>query len=723
MADEKKQQLLNLISDVKARLDGKVDGINFPIPQFIVVGKQSVGKSRLIEALAGEAFNFVSGTLGSRRPTVLEFRNVPGLNPSKWSIRGEDGVWRDHPISEVMEIVGKAHESLGNSVTDVPIRVKVQGEDCVDLGLVDLPGFRSYAKDAAMQDLAQKIEKLVFRFMNDENNVMLVVEEAGDAAGFATLAKAREFDPSYRRTVLIRNKLDKYYNDLTNENINKWIEGFGDLAPSLKRFALSLPHWTGEQAPKPFGELRKDCADRDVSTLIGVGASEKYRRTIGFDNFRVFMEDKVQKLFAEALSPLLTRLKSLNGESGQRLELIRTEFDTINEDGILHATRSAGITFAKSFNWLMEGALSSQTNRKTMEEELKAFYEYCDRTECLSVEERLPTCYSSIDEYVNYLRDSVRLQGMDVELNGGAQFRRLMYEVEVFTRFASLGDKLEERDIILARGSGARGTTPWEDALTRLMLKTAPKHIATKTKYVGERLKWFFSEQKDATVNFMLQLEGSPEEHMFSRLIHKQAQVMERSDTMKGCIFKAFDHACQKHQDNFMKLWNDFMGSMFQSPLMLLKSSSMVRITDESTYTEEVAPTFESTKDRIMDERKQRGAISNAIRAKMKDIPEDDFVADTCTTLVQEIIEETFSAIRCIVADQMQLYSESFFLLPMLRRLEGTMANLELEEEDQQRYRVRMTVLQEEKAISEGINSELNWSIEAIEKFKVTCLE
>ena len=149
----------------------QVDSLSFPIPQFIVIGKQSVGKSRLIEvriwqkkmfffdtenwndhfidgelknmemmrlrygpegfekitrglrliyisffgcteccweALAGETFNFVSGTLGSRckndqkcnpwavwqagrgmplvwprRPTVLEFRNVPGLTPSR----------------------------------------------------------------------------------------------------------------------------------------------------------------------------------------------------------------------------------------------------------------------------------------------------------------------------------------------------------------------------------------------------------------------------------------------------------------------------------------------------------------------------------------------------------------------------------------------------------------------------------------------------------------
>lgn len=73
----------------------------------------------------------------------------------------------------------------------------------------------------------------------------------------------------------------------------------------------------------------------------------------------------------------------------------------------------------------------------------------------------------------------MKLPAMDVQLNGGAQFRRqrpvgrvkmaetkqiqevfpllrrcllrLMYEVEVFTRFAGLGKKLEPVDVIQAR--------------------------------------------------------------------------------------------------------------------------------------------------------------------------------------------------------------------------------------------------------------------------------
>ena len=47
-----------------------VSQVAFPLPQFVVLGRQSVGKSRLVESLAGTQFNFVSGTLGLRRPTV-----------------------------------------------------------------------------------------------------------------------------------------------------------------------------------------------------------------------------------------------------------------------------------------------------------------------------------------------------------------------------------------------------------------------------------------------------------------------------------------------------------------------------------------------------------------------------------------------------------------------------------------------------------------------------
>merc|ERR1719230_1450675 len=82
-----KSDLLNILGEVKARVQDKLGIVGFPMPQFILIGKQSVGKSRLIEALAGETFNFISGTLGSRRPTILEFRNVASAGSSRWYVR------------------------------------------------------------------------------------------------------------------------------------------------------------------------------------------------------------------------------------------------------------------------------------------------------------------------------------------------------------------------------------------------------------------------------------------------------------------------------------------------------------------------------------------------------------------------------------------------------------------------------------------------------------
>jgi len=718
-ATERKRMLLNLVSEVKARLDGKVDSLMFPIPQFIVCGKQSVGKSRLIEALAGEPFNFVSGTLGSRRPTVLEFRNVQGLSPSRWSVMDNKTLtWQTQSMSRIMEIVGAAHEELGNSVTEVPIRVKVEGEDCTDLGLVDLPGFRSYAKDAAMQALSLKIDQLVLKFMQDENNTMLCVEEAGDAAGFATLGKCKQVDPSYRRTILVRNKLDKYYGDLTSENINKWLEGFGDLPPTLARFAVSLPHWAGTTMPKPFGQMRQECADIDVKTLQSKGASAKYMPSIGFQHFRNFMEVKIQQLFADALSPLLSRLNSMKEETTENLALNTKESETICEDNILHATRSAGISFAQSFNFLMEGRLASEKNRITLEDELKMFHNEILSKGILKVEEIIPDMdqFGDLAAYTNYLRDDVKVPGMDTELNGGAQFKRLMYEVEVFARFAGLGQKFTPTDVIQARGSGMSQPS-WYGVINTLMMKNAPTKMQEKTKYVGERLKWFFTHQKDATVEFMLGIIGSPEEHLFSKLINEHAKVLMRNDTMKACVYTAFDAACESHRVEFMQMWVDYMNSMFQAPLTLLKSTTMPALGDDY---EESAPTFENTKERIIQERSGRGKMQKELQDEIKTIPEDDSRANESVQMVQKIIEKTFRAIRCVVADQMQLYSESFFLMPMLRRLEGVMANIELEEDDAARYRMRKTMLVEEEKKFTGLQADLKHCTDQIQKFKVT---
>lgn len=57
----------------------------------------------------------------------------------------QTGHWNEHDVLKVMQLVGDAHEELGETVSKEPICVRVQSPACVDMQIVDLPGFRDFA--------------------------------------------------------------------------------------------------------------------------------------------------------------------------------------------------------------------------------------------------------------------------------------------------------------------------------------------------------------------------------------------------------------------------------------------------------------------------------------------------------------------------------------------------------------------------------------------------
>jgi len=719
MATGSRSELISVLGDVKARVQDKLGLVDFPMPQFILIGKQSVGKSRLCEALAGETFNFCSGTMGSRRPTVLEFRNVAAAKSSRWYVRNEEtNQWKQHPVEEVMQIVGNAHEQCGNDVSDKPVYVRLESANSVDMSIVDLPGFRDYAADAFKQQLSDRIEQLVGTFMQDRNNVMLCVEQASDAATMSTLQKCKVVDPKLERTILVRNKLDKYYSDLTTENVNKWVDGFGDLPDNLQRFCLTLPWWPdGSACPKAFHEMRSDKSDEDVKELQTKGLSKKYITTIGFKNFQSYMETKIERMFADAIQPVLVNLRGLQETTAKKEKELETEYTETDPNRILSTTRDCGTSFATALTHVMEGVLRLKEGRMKLDSELAEFHEHHKQLGNNSFDILPGDDFTGLPDYVDYLRNEIQVGAFDVEVNGGAQFRRLMTEVEIFLRFSEISTEVSKRDVIQARGVSMSSLT-WRDVVVKLLSNEAHMPLQRRILYVGERIKWFFEKQKGPVIEFMDSLEGTPSANMFSPLYPKHVKLIKQNEMIKHLVFQTYDNACKRQLEMFTDLFDNMLTSTFSNPWVFLKGSTPIEGASEDLK-ETSLPSFDDTKARIPADIKSRSGIEQVLAKSLQEIPTESDQIDDAVDKVQQLVLKTYSFIRSQVCDQVELFAESFFKLPMMRRLEEDMSMIELSEQDKENYDARRQRLSVEAKQANGALQEISACIDRLNGFKL----
>jgi GTP-binding protein EngB required for normal cell division len=669
------------------------------MPQFIIIGSQSVGKSRLVESIAGERFNFVSGTLGSRRPTILEFRNVANAAVSSWSLYDPGtNQWSTLPMNRVMEIVGKAHSDLGHDVSYDPVRVRIESNRCADLTMVDLPGYRSFASSGEAQKLKDKIEDLNKSYLADVRNTILCVEEAGDAANMASLRKAADFDPNFKRTILIRNKLDKYYNDLDSKNINAWLEGMGDIPKSLTKFALTLPHWMdGTQPTKKLSELREDMDKQDLERVKSLNASSKFVDTVGWNNFAKHVEKATEKMFVDAIGPVLQKLRDLEKCMDQQELDFAQELENLDENRMLATVRTAGTSFANCLTYIMEGFIRSDINRMSLEEELREFHDYHQKigdSECFL---SLPTTeFGTLDDYLRYLREHIKVPAYDVSINGGAQFRRLMFEVECFLRFSEINVETKKRDVLQGLGVSLSSIT-WREVVVKLLNHDAHLPLQKRVRYVGERIKWFFMQQKDPIVQFMVSLEGSPDEKLYSVLYNRNAKMLQHNKTIRKLVFDTYDAVCQRQLLQFESLFESTLHATFANPWVFPKSSASDISFDDLEGEEVQLPTLDDTKDRILKELQSRTGIERTVTKWIYDIPIETHRLDDAVDQVQLLVLKVYSHIRSQICDQVELFAESFFKMPLMRRLEEDMMKIELSEVDLKGYRDRRTTLERDR--------------------------
>uniref|UniRef100_A0A093V2X1 Interferon-induced GTP-binding protein Mx n=3 Tax=Talaromyces marneffei PM1 TaxID=1077442 RepID=A0A093V2X1_TALMA len=194
------------------------------LPQIIVCGDQSSGKSSVLEAISGVSFP-VRSNLCTRFPTELVLRKSSHVgvrvsivpHPSRnESEQRSLGTFREtlDSFENLPVLIDKAKGVMGISThgkafSNDLLRVEVAGPDRPHLTIVDLPGLiHSETKQQSAADV-QLVQDVVQSYMKEPRSIILAVVSAkNDFANQIVLRLARGADESGRRTMGVITKPD-----------------------------------------------------------------------------------------------------------------------------------------------------------------------------------------------------------------------------------------------------------------------------------------------------------------------------------------------------------------------------------------------------------------------------------------------------------------------------------------------------------------------------------
>ncbi|KAM7189858.1 P-loop containing nucleoside triphosphate hydrolase protein [Naviculisporaceae sp. PSN 640] len=198
------------------------------LPQIIVCGSQSSGKSSTLESLSGIEFPTAEG-LCTRFATELILRrgDVPGIKVhiqphadrteeerirlSAFSMETSDKMPFPKIIDAAKEAMGLGAIGPGAKIfsTDV-LRIESTSPTAPNLTLVDLPGLFGAADKNQSDDDASLVQNLVVNYMKQRRSIILAVVTADNPFANQPVTKfAREIDPQGKRTLGLITKPDK----------------------------------------------------------------------------------------------------------------------------------------------------------------------------------------------------------------------------------------------------------------------------------------------------------------------------------------------------------------------------------------------------------------------------------------------------------------------------------------------------------------------------------
>ncbi|VDK53803.1 unnamed protein product [Anisakis simplex] len=215
--------VVNKLQDVFAAIGTREAEIQ--LPQIVVVGSQSAGKSSVIEGIVGRDFLPRGTGIVTRRPLILQLINVPlddketRKNLQGTDIKSDEWAIFEHSKTKIftsfddvrkeIEVETDRLTGTNKGISAIPMSLKIYSANVVNLTLIDLPGMTKVPVGDQPSDIEIQIRDMIQSFISNPNSIILAVTPANqDFATSEPLKLAREVDPDGCRTLAVLTKLD-----------------------------------------------------------------------------------------------------------------------------------------------------------------------------------------------------------------------------------------------------------------------------------------------------------------------------------------------------------------------------------------------------------------------------------------------------------------------------------------------------------------------------------
>ena len=225
--------LLRTVNKLQDLVFNTIGNDSLDLPQIVVVGSQSSGKSSVLENIVGRDFLPRGSGIVTRRPLVLQLINIPADEED--TTNGNSDAHTPHSAASVAEYqewaeflhipsrkftdFGQVRSEIENETARIagnnkginrqPINLKIFSPHLLNLTLVDLPGLTKVPIGDQPADIEKQTRTLISEYIAKPNSIILAVSPANvDLVNSESLKLARHVDPMGRRTIGILTKLD-----------------------------------------------------------------------------------------------------------------------------------------------------------------------------------------------------------------------------------------------------------------------------------------------------------------------------------------------------------------------------------------------------------------------------------------------------------------------------------------------------------------------------------